>query len=90
MQVTIDVDVDVEDVLEQLGDKERESIAKRLIAGPKNPVDPTTEDEWHAVVRAIRAGDQRGLLDLLSRMAWDQAGVTVPVFDVPRVIGRAA
>jgi hypothetical protein len=74
MRITqeVEVEIDVDDVLCNMDD---EQLAKAGLMS----VDKAPASAWHRVRVAMRCGDTRELHDLLSRMAWDQAGVILPV-----------
>ena len=68
------VEVDVDDILADMASSELAEYGLMEI-GKQAPSAST----WHAVRQAIRQQDARRLNDLLSDMAWKQAGVILPV-----------
>lgn len=74
MRISCEVDIDVDDILCDLDDAQ---LAEHgLMSVDKAP--PATTG-WHAVQQALRSRDQCRLHDLLSDMAWKQAGVILPI-----------
>ena len=84
--VYVDIDLDAGDMLE-FSDEE---LAKVGLYRASSPVASakTCPERWQAVRLAILDGDQQRLLDLLNEMAWDQAGLMLPV--MPRLRAVAA
>lgn len=78
MRVTVDVDVDVDDILEQLDDAELASYGLMRVKDSSIP-EHAVHSPWHDVQQAMRQRDANRLENLLTTLAWDQAGVILPV-----------
>jgi len=80
MYVTVSTEVDVEDVLEDLSDADlaKYGLMRTRQVDTDRPVGATSLTPWHDVQLAMRQRDQRRLDDLLSELAWQQAGVILP------------
>jgi hypothetical protein len=74
MQVTCEVEVDVDDILDDLDDSQ---LAEHGLM--RVPPARSAESVWRDVQQALRQHDQRCLHDLLSDLAWKQGGVILPV-----------
>lgn len=72
--VSVEVEVDVADVLDDMTDSDLAELGLM-----STTAFPPSHQGWHAVKQAVREGDQRRLLELINQMAWDQAGVVIPV-----------
>ena len=79
--VYVDVNIDAEDLLD-ISDAELAKVGLYRAAGPIAR-EQTCAERWQAVRLAILDGDHNRLLSLLNEMAWDQAGLMLPV--VPRL-----
>lgn len=78
----VSVDIDLADHIDDFTDSDLRELGLCKVGGI-DPTLPITNDKcWRQVAWAIRDGDQRTLLDLLSRMAWAQANVVIPVVDL--------
>jgi hypothetical protein len=84
--VYVDVDIDAEDLLD-ISDADLAKVGLYRAAGPLAR-EQTCAERWQAIRLAIFDGDQQRLLDLLNEMAWDQAGLMLPV--MPRLKAVAA
>ena len=75
MQITVDVDVD--DIIDDMTDKELASYGL-IRTKPAGAVAVLPTTRWHDIQHALRQHDSRRVEDLLSSMAWEQAGVILP------------
>lgn len=72
--VDVEVEVDVAEMIESVRENSPDLAAYGLVkATAVRPLFRT----WECVARAVRDGDQRQLVDLLSTLAWDQAGIVI-------------
>lgn len=81
----VEVDIDVDDVINDITDRDLEKIGLYRISNPIKARDgdvsnsETTENAWLAVRTLVRHGDYAGLLNKLNTMAWNQAGIMIPI-----------
>lgn len=85
--VEVEVDVDAEDIAD-MSEKELAELGLYRAAKPSESLQTSKplDAQWLDVRRAVSAGDQRGLIDLLNTMAWAQAGVMIPVVPALRSV----
>jgi hypothetical protein len=74
--VDVEVEVVLEDLVENLDDDDNSEVLEKLGLVKAIGIRPT-QKTWECVARALRNGDQRELVDLLSTLAWDQANVVI-------------
>ncbi|MGC1549858.1 MAG: hypothetical protein WA777_15150 [Rhodanobacter sp.] len=76
--IEVEVDIELDEVIHELSDRELYELGfcKRQVALP-------LEQQWLDVRMAIRSGDHRQLVSLLTTMAWDQVGIVIPVVGIP-------
>lgn len=72
--VSVEVEVDVADVIADMRDEDLAELGLMSTTAA-----PATRNEWIRVRQAVRDGDMRQLMELINVMAWDQAGVVIPV-----------
>lgn len=72
--VEVDVEVDLQDLIENIG-TDNDLIAKLGLT--KAVTIRPLQETWECIARAVRTDSRRELVDLLSTLAWDQAGVVI-------------
>lgn len=80
----VEVDIDVDVIIDALTDRELGKIGlyrinKTTAASDGGADDDTMEDAWLEVRTLVRHGDYAGLLNKLNTMAWNQAGIMIPI-----------
>jgi hypothetical protein len=78
MYHTVEVEVDVSDILDELTDEDLASHGLMRTKPAGIPVGFKAPNAWHDVQQAMRRRDQSRLENLISTMAWEQAGVILP------------
>ncbi|MCP1375997.1 hypothetical protein [Dyella lutea] len=81
--MTVEVHIDDDDILDcldDMSDQELQELGYCRIGARSGdtPGAMRGTNVWHEVRLAMRQRDERRMADLLSQLAWDQAGVILP------------